>query len=703
MDRRLAPCRTPPWAAVRIGIFVLEVGSLALPGAVAGQDAIAVRPGFDAERWLAPTAGLELELSRPLTAADGRLAVLVGTLDLSALVTVRGNRARYRPRGVHLPPGESDLVAYLVDGTGGWQEIGRFGIRVLTRGGFERARVTPSVTLHSKGQLLEGHAPTGNVPPRAEFQDFGLNLGLQSDHARDGWTIRSQANLLGVTNRQESLRFGQRGDQAPRFDLSDYLIEIQRGRAGLTVGHLTYGSHRHLIRGFEGRGLGLSLPLGRVASLTLAGLSGSKLVGWSNPLGVRDGAHRLLGGTFGLELVPRRPGAFQVEVSYLTGSVQPQAGFSQGAVIEPEESRGGGIRLAASDASQRLRLEAGFARTRFTNPHDPALAQGAALVPVRPVTRSARYLEAGYQVLRDVTITPAMPLTLALAARHERVEPLYRSVAAPESRADLHQNAVQADLGLGPLSAQVVHTRGHDNLDHIPTILTTLTRSTTVSLALPLPALAGAPPSWLPMLTYGLTRLHQRGDSVPTLGGFTPTFVPDQVSVSHTLGATWQGAGWRAGYQLNRATQDNRQAGRDAADFVSQVHLVSLGITLASDLDLGLDGGFERSDNRELAQQSTTHRLAGLVIWRFTATSALVGSVARTRMADSPRTLEQTVTDLRLELSQRMRLPGARPERPPAQLFVRYTHQLGDRRAVAGAPDRRRSWSVNSGLTLSLF
>jgi len=688
-------------AALRLSPLLWAIG---LPAPARAQASLTVAPGFDPNQWLAPDAALTLRLSQPLASEDGRIAVMVGPLDLSALFTA-GDDGLTLDRGrVRLPSGEHDLVVYVVGADEAWQEIGRMRVRILTRAGFEQGQVTPRITLSNKGQIVEGHAPEASRPPRPEFQDFGLNLGMQSEHVRRGWTIHTQSNFVGVTNREESLRFAQEADRAPRFDLSDYQIQVQHGRTTVSLGNVSYGNQRHIIAGWEARGLGLIVPLGSFAALSLAGLSGSTLVGWSNPLGLGRPSHRLFGGTLGFEIVPRRPGALQVQFSLFNGRVQPQASFGQGAIIEPEASRSAGVRVVASDPSQRLRFEGGFARTRFTNPFDPTLAQGATLVPVAPTTRSARYLDLRFELVRGLRVSPAFPFTLALTARHERVDPLYRSVASPQSRADLLQNGLQMDLSLGAVSAQLVHTQGHDNLDRISTILTTLTRSTTVNLALPLNQLFGAQPRiWLPMITYGLARIHQFGDSVPTLGGFTPTFVPDQASTNHTLGLVWQAPQWRVLYQLNRSGQDNRQQGREAADFVNQIHVVSLGFTPLRSLDVGLDAGFERAENREFSQRHSTRRVGSLVTWRFTSRNALVGNISRTRITEDPGTALQSATDLRLELSQRIALVRGRSDRPPAQLFVRYAHQLGDRVVPPSGRDPRRNWSVNTGVTLSLF
>ncbi len=680
---------------------LLASGLAAVRGAA--QDALAVTTGPGRSGYLAPDAALELRLSRPLVPADGRLAVFIGASDVSVLFETDGERVRYL-RKLPLPAGQTELVVYTVSPAQVWQEVGRFALHVLTRAGFEKAEARPTLALTNKGQVVEGHAPSENRPLRPEFQDFGMNAGLQTEHVRGGWTVRTQANVQGVSNREEALRFGERQDDAPRVDLSDYLVTIQRGRATISAGNISFGNHKHVSQSFDSRGLQASFRIGSMASLSLTGLSGSRLVGWGNPFGIASPDHRMLGGSLGLELIPRVPGSLQLEVSALDGAALPQAGFNQGAVVDAEQSRGAGLRLSASDAAQRLRLEAGYARTRFSNPFDATLAQGATVVAVRPTTRDARYVDATWNAMRAVALAPSWPVSLAITLRHERVDPLYRSMAAPQIRADLAQDGIELTAALGSLNAQVQHSRGRDNLEDIPTLLTTLTRSSTLNLSLPLAPALGAPQStWLPALTYALTRVHQFGDSVPTLGGFTPTFVPDQLSTNHALAVTWQATRWRATYQLGRSFQDNRQTGRERADLGNRTHTVSVGVTPLTALDITLDGAHERAHNHEFAQRNTSQRLGTMLSWRFTATSALQANVTHTRVTDEPRTAEQSNTDLRLELSQRISLFRARTGRPPAQLFVRYA-RLDNGRLLPRAPsDTRRNWSLNTGFTLSLF
>lgn len=679
----------------------LAASLLLAASAVAAQDGLTVTPSFDGARWVAPGETIELTLGAPLAPGTGRIAVLIGHTDYSALFVPDGTRIVYRPRRVPLPSGEHDLTVYVVSPDNQWREVGRHPLRVLAPGGFEKVELTPRLTLNNKGQVAEGHDPAAAAPSREDYQDFSLNTGFQTLNVRDGWSVRTQANFVGVSNRQEALRFGERQDDAPKFDLSDYLFTIDRGAVSLSLGHLAFGQNRHLVSGFGSRGVSAGARLGAVAQLTLAALNGNSIVGWSNPVGLSRSDHRILGASLGLEVVPGRPGVLNVELSALDGSLLPLAGFTQGVVNDAEQSRGGGVRVVASDPAQRVRVEAGYSRSRFTNPFDPTLAQGASVVPVAEVSRAARYLDATLSILRGTTVAPSLPATLALTFRHERVDPLYRSVAS-YTRADVLENTIELQAGLGPLSLLAAHARTNDNLDAIASILTTRTRATRINAALPVALLAGNR-SWLPMLSYAITRVHQFGDGVPPNSDFTPTHVPDQVSVDHSAAVQWQSARWQAGYRLNLSDQDNRQIGREAADFANTTHNVTVGISPMASLSVLVDVGFETADNEELSRQNRTRRYSGSLDWRFTSTSALSATLMRTRLKDNPLTADQDVKDARVELSQRFPLLRLSSRSAPGQLFVRYNWQDSYVFNLLLPRTERSNWSVSTGLTLGLF
>jgi hypothetical protein len=403
-----------------------------------------------------------------------------------------------------------------------------------------------------------------------------------------------------------------------------------------------------------------------------------------------------------LEVSPSRPGLIRIETSLLDGSLLPQAGYTQGVVNDAETSTGIGVRISAADPSQRVRFEAGFSRSRFVNPADTALEQGASLVPVRTTSRNARYLDASVELLRNLQLSPTVPVTLSANLRHERVDPLFRSVAA-SSQADLQQNGLGLNGTLGQLAIQATIGRSHDNLAGLATILTTRTRATGLNVALPTGFVAGSVSPWYPVLSYALTRLHQFGTGIPLASDFDATHVPDQLSTNHAVGATWQGRLWRAGYQLGRSFQDNRQVGRETADFGNLTHNLAVGVTPVPSLDLALDLGFERADNKEVDQQNLVHRIGGSLDWRFTRNATLAASLSATRTRDDPRTLEVRSSELRVELSQRVHLLRFSTNRMAGQLFLRYARQTSRQinLDVAAAPIQR--WNVNSGIALTVF
>ncbi|MCA9739785.1 MAG: hypothetical protein KC645_19315, partial [Gemmatimonadetes bacterium] len=98
-------------------------------------------------------------------------------------------------------------------------------------------------------------------------------------------------------------------------------------------------------------------------------------------------------------------------------------------------------RVTAQALSRRLRLDAGVSRSRFDNPEDPTLAQGFDLVGVEEETSGARYLEASVDALRDLRLSDTRRVRLTVGYRHERVDPLYRSLGA-YTQADRLQDQV---------------------------------------------------------------------------------------------------------------------------------------------------------------------------------------------------------------------------------------------------------------------
>jgi hypothetical protein len=666
---------------------------------------LSVTPNFAADEWLDPDAEIELLVSPPLAPEAARLAVFVGDTDITSLFTVSPGKLVYGASALPLPAGESELVVHVVTPDDRWSEIARIPIRVRTRGGFEKASIDPRLDLGNEGQVAEGHAPDQSAPPRDTYQDWNAFTGLTTLHSRDGWTLQTQLNVVGVSHREKALRFGERGDDAPRLDLSDYRVDVEKGIARISLGHVSFGGNRHLINGFGSRGATLSLRLGSRWDLAGAWLHGTSIVGWSHFLGFDRRQHRMTGATLGFETFPARPGALRIEATALRGSILPVSGFTEGTVNDAEESRGWGLRLVAATPGQRGRVEAGYSRNRFENPEDPFLSQGADLVAIEPMTRGARYVEASLAIVPAWAITPALNASLTATYRHERVEPLYRTIGA-FVQADRSNHAFEMNGAIGEMSFLVLHQRYRDNLDEVPSILITRGRDFATQTSVPLAFLFGASsrPFWLPTLSYHYQRVHQEGEGVPDNSGARPTFVPDQVSAIHGLSLDWQGGRWRASWRIDRSSQDNRQPERENADFSDRVQSLSLGFTPLPSLSLSVDLSSDRARNEELDRTDRTLRIGWGTDWQATETMSLGTRWSKTASEDDTHGRENGNSDLSAQVTQRLDRWKVASWPLPGQIYFRFGRQTA--RSLDHEfqfDDSRRNWAINTGLSLTAF
>ncbi len=683
-------------------IRALTFAALAPTGTLARAEApqLAVTVGFGA----APVSTADpvmLTLSHPLSPAEGRLAVFVGTTDWSDVFTVRGTTAVFTPGAVALPAGTTEVTAYVVTPRGEWRELGRFPLTLRAPAAVSPA-LKRTLDLAFKAQLAEEHRPDANAPPRASFQDLSFQAGVEANQNRASSTRRASFKVVGTTYRQEALRFRSIGAEAPRVDLAGYALGLGQGRAQLSLGGIKTGTHRHLMNGFQGRGATATLPLGRPGELTLAAVSGSQIVGWDNPLGLDTVAHRILLGSLGLELVPARPGGLRLEASLLQGSVLPLANYNQGVIRQAAQSRGLGLKITGNGGSGRLRLEASLARSRFANAADPELESGLPIVAEAPTESNARHARAEIDAL-SLGAGGRLPFTLTVTAQHERLDPLYRSVGV-QTQADLQTNALGGGLRLGEGSLQFVHSRSQDNLGRVPSILTTLTRQDALEVSLPLSSLlSGEGRPALPLLSYSLAQIRQFGAGLPPDSDFAPSHVPDQLSLSHTASAQWQFEAASFGYSLTASRQDNRQPGRQAADFAQQTHQVSIGFVRQDRLDASLELQLERAENQELRQNDRLRRVGVNLSPRLGKRLGLT-AILSASWSDATGA-ERTAHNLEADVQAWWRMAWRAGSKPPStSVFVRWaTRRARAREPVLQVDDDRAAWQLTAGLNLSAF
>lgn len=732
-------------------------------------DDLTVRAAFDGKAPVLPNEKIDLFLSRALRPADGSLAVLIGDTDVTAMLTVEAANVSYTPR-LPLPAGESDVTVWLVLTGNQWKEVARFPLRVAagaTVNGSNGATATDGDALpgSSNGDSSNGAqaAPTNNSTPtpkrrwgfdkiapiknislnlksqpgssafpapqpgtaRETFTDLAGQAALGATFTRGALTWSNRFEMAGSSFQNEALRFGELGQRAPNVDLSSYLVQVQNGASNFALGHVSFGAHRHLINNFSSRGVTAKIPLGGRADFTASAVNGTSVVGWSNFSGLNRSKHQILSGALGFEFLPARPQGFRIEAAAISGSLLPLNNFSQRSLTDAERSAGGSLRLVASDAQNRFKLDAGFARSRFTNPSDPLLEQGLNLTPARETTRSARFADASMALLRDVKLNSQQKANLTFNFRHERVDPLFRSVGAA-TQADRFQNQFELVGALGEANFTASYTRFNDNLGDLPSILKSLTRREALNVNLPLSALlvpfiAGREQSngqtngqtdgqsfrWLPRLGFTVDRVHQFGAFIPVNGGFRPDLTPDQISLNYNVSADWQFTKWRLGYRFNRSSQDNRQPGRELADLENLIHGLSLGLNLTPALDVNFEVNNEQANNFEFRRADRTIRYAVNTNWRMTPRASFALNLSTIGAGDLARTSSSRTIEGDAQLSYRMDREHPVWQRlfanhMQAQFFIRYANRFARTRDLLFIVNSlNKVWTLNTGINLT--
>ncbi|MBT8336914.1 MAG: hypothetical protein KJO11_09940, partial [Gemmatimonadetes bacterium] len=639
---------------------------------------------------------IDLRFNRAVLRPVERVAVFVDDVDITDLFTRRAAGMRYDPRVLPLASGEHELVVYRVT-TEGWQEIDRFALQVRTALGFDTSRTDLSASGSWSTRVAKSFDPEDNDPGEIPG-NVDLQIGLDMEQARGVTRISTRGSVVGATEREYALRFGELSDDAPLFDLADYSVQAARGPVELAVGHVSAGEQRHLIQGFGARGTTLAVHPDDRLDLSLATIHGNQEVGWGDLLGGTQSEHRVVTGAVGIEALSD-PGALRVELTGMSGSILPLAGFNQGVVNDAEKSRGLGVRVQANALDRRVRLDAGIARSTFENPDDPELAQGLDLVAVEEESHAARYLDASFDVLRDLMLGDRRSARLTLGVRHERVDPLYRSLGAYAS-ADRLNNHVDLQADVAGIGLQANWGGSRNNLDDVGSILTAKTRRRGVTVRVPLGRILEKPSSWMPELDATVDRTHQFGEGTPQDGGFEPSHIPDQISLDQSASAQWSFEKLALSYRWNRSEQDNRQVGREAADFVGIRHTLDVQVTAWSRVQAGVDVGLELM--RDLGQETRdeTIRYGFNVSWQVFDRSALSLRFSDTTTEDDAASRGRGNSSIDAQWSSV--LPYL--ERLEGQYFLRYTRNVSDSfDTTFDFADERRSWWLDLGLNFTFF
>jgi hypothetical protein len=575
--------------------------------------------------------------------------------------------------------------------------------------GFEKFDYAPSVTLAIKTQPAQFNFPADTHPSqRATFTDGTLQFSMRNEMTRGWFGAQSSFDFAGSTFQAEALRFGTLGNNAPQVDLSSYLIQFKLGRAKVNIGSTSFGSSRQLINNFSSRGITVTVPITKRFDFSVAALNGTNIVGYGNFFGLGRSKHQLQAATLGVEFLPKRPGGLRLEFSGVSAYIQALNNFSQGSVNDVERSKGGTVRLIATDKSGRFKFDGGFTRSQYRNPADPLLYQGTNTLAVPFLTRNARYFDASYDFLRGYSLTKSKQVNLNVAVRHEQVDPLYKSLGA-SAGADKRQYDFQLSGSIGEISVQAGHTRFNDNLRRIASILQSLSRGETFSVALPAAALWGGSSNtskYLPRLSYSRSVMHQFGAEIPVNGGFATDLgaIPNQYSTSQNFSADWQFQKLNVGYNYNRSFTNNQARGRERFDFLNQTTGVRAGFNPTSRLNLNFELTRDSANDFGSVKLGRTWRIGPTVSWTLTKHMSWTAGLTNTIAGDRAQTSGSRNTEFDTQFSYRIGAERGGLKKVQWQLFIRYADRYArSRDIVFGTASLTRAQIFNGGINVTFF
>ena len=713
------PQAMPPPLASRSGMRLKLALLSACIAANSHAAPFAVTAHNFATRTMEPTSAFTLNLSEPMDALAGRVAVFIGATDVTTTLQISGNTLIYGPSPLGLPLGLQDVVVMFYDGAA-WIEVARLPLIVASpdSGGAANAPVAgspvnaggtparqgfkPKIDLTTSGGSTRTSA-TGKTDTTATTRIGGLQGSLSDDWSGDdygGWSLRAQVNAAGSSVRSQALRFAQRATSAEKIDLASYLIEGNVGATRFSLGHVNAGQHPLLMNGLSFRGATISYPISANVDITLNAHNGSAIVGLDRPFGVYDDTHHFAGATVGYEVYPATKGRLRFEFAALDASIaQTQTGINSSTTTSSQESAGIGIRALGSTEDARGRFDAAYATSRYRSLGDGFSPTTAS------TTHSAYLFDGSYQALRDVSLGARWPLTATVTAKHEYAEPLYKSLGAGWA-ADYQQTAIGVQANLGVLSAQLAASIRNDNVKRLASALVNKVENSQLTLSAPLAQLFNiAPTPAVPAANISFTRTHQRGTRAPST--LDPKLIPNIATDAVTAGLNWTDARWTLALTGGLNKQDNRQLGSENKDIRTTTFGAQLGWRANEKLMLNLGITPNISRQTDTGLRRTTWNPNASLVWQLPWDIALTSSANFDRSYDSQAINGTRNWGFSNQLVKSFKVPvGWGNGTQAAQLSLRQFVTYANNRTLQGLVDSQtttRSSGVMLNVSISLF
>lgn len=631
------------------------------------------------------------------------IAVFLGETDITAKIQIEGQELVYQSNLLPLPPGEQTLTIYLTKSADNWETLDTFLIKVEpgvaqspipTESPQDSAPSSPSenifiikpkFTANLRSQLLEKRSPDAGASTRPSAIDIAFTGGLSSQYQSGTTIIDGKFNVVGTSFKPDALRFNQLQERASQFDLSEYLLDITDRGNKFSVGHICVGNHPLLFDNTCTRGISGKAQINNFADFSIGRISTTKIVGFEDIFGIDRSANNVTGATLGLQVMDNAAGGVRLETTAFSGSRLPEGGFDVGEVVDAEESNGIGWRLTATDDTGRWNADAAFARSTFNNiaANDPQLTGGLGVVPLQSVTKNAWYAETNYELLKDIKLDATRKLSLKANLRLEQIDPQFATVGATVN-ADRLQAQYGLNASIAGATVQLQQTNFEDNIVNIPNLLKTKNRSTNISLIFPLQQFLQIENPLLPTVSYNYQQTRQIGSIAAALnGGFNQASqIPDQSNSTHKLGLSWNTPDVVFNYNFTSGWEDNRQLGRETADFRNLNHQVSIDLKPTPQFRLNLGYNFTNALNLERNLTRFTNSPTLGASWEFQPDLTFAFNYNRNNDADSRGESLTDTNGLELLLTWNFKSNFLDRENP-GSVFLRYGRQSSQNRTGA--------------------
>jgi hypothetical protein len=534
------------------------------------------------------------------------------------------------------------------------------------------------LNVNIKSQIAESRSPDAGVSPRPTSLDAAFTGELSALYPIGTGKLQGKVNLVGTTFKPESLRFGELQERASLVDLSAYSINFTDGDNKVAVGNVCFGNNPLLVTNVCTRGVTANLKLNNFADLSIGHLSTTAIVGFDNILGIEQENNTLTGATLGVQVANNASGGVRLETTVMNGSRLPVANFNVGEVVDAETSDGIGFRVTAANDNGRWKADAGFARSTFTagGANDPQLTEGTNAVALQPVTKNAWYAETSYDILKDVKLDDKRNLALSVNLKVEQADPQFGTLGATVN-ADRLQAQYGINATIAGASIQFQHTDSEDNIANLPNILKTRNKSDTISLNVPLQSVLQNNSSLLPTISYSYQTTAQNGSIFAAInGGFDESSeIPNQLNNTQEIGLEWKfSEAFSFDYKFSNTFQDNRQLGRENADFHNISHQFSVGWQPSQQLRFNLGYNFTNAQNIERQITRFTQSPTFGVSWEFVPDVTLAANYNFNNDSDSIGESLTRSNGLDLLLTWNFKTNTFGRENP-GSVFLRYSGQ----------------------------